>query len=162
MIAALAADGDFAQRRLCSGAARSAGAAARAGRSATDPAAADTARRSEIQVALALLRNAAAGDSANPGGWIIFGSPAPHAGFAAVESPRGRLHYLLAVQGEGRLQGARVLAPTEWNFHPAGPLAHALRGMRAGSDPAQEIARRAAAFDPCVACRVVVEEAGHA
>jgi len=50
-----------------------------------------------------------------------------------------------------------VLAPTEWNFHPAGPLVRALTGFRPGADALAAITRRAAAFDPCVALRVAVE-----
>jgi hypothetical protein len=36
---------------------------------------------------------------------------------------------------------ARVLAPTEWNFHPNGPLVQALTGARVTPDT---IAQRAA------------------
>jgi uptake hydrogenase large subunit len=57
---------------------------------------------------------------------------------------------------------ARVLAPTEWNFHPDGPLARVLTGFRPGRDAAAAITRRAAAFDPCVALRVAIESAAHA
>jgi hypothetical protein len=43
----------------------------------------------------------------------------------------------------------RVLAPTEWNFHPQGALAQALSALR-GDDAAAQAARAAVAFDPCV------------
>jgi Ni,Fe-hydrogenase I large subunit len=46
----------------------------------------------------------------------------------------------------------RVLAPTEWNFHPQGALAHALSAMSANDQYAART--MAAAFDPCVACTV--------
>lgn len=51
----------------------------------------------------------------------------------------------------------RQAAPTEWSFHPYGVLKQALLGA-----PADDLARRAAllvlALDPCVPCRVVVED----
>jgi hypothetical protein len=56
-----------------------------------------------------------------------------------------------------RVAQFRVLAPTEWNFHPHGTLARALAGGRL--DAAQ--ARLAAlALDPCIEFRV--REDGHA
>ena len=55
-------------------------------------------------------------------------------GYASVESPRGRLYYFAVVQGDGRLRDARVVAPTEWNFHPDGPFARALVGFRPEGD----------------------------
>ncbi|MGB8278991.1 MAG: hypothetical protein WCF20_13820 [Methylovirgula sp.] len=56
------------------------------------------------------------------------------------------------------------LAPTEWNLHPAGPLATCLLGADLGTGEAAglRIARLAALFDPCVAFRVEWTEAAHA
>ena len=55
----------------------------------------------------------------------------------------------------------RVLAPTEWNFHPYGAVAQALLRRPA---PTQASARRDATWlvqslDPCVACRIDVHAA---
>jgi Ni,Fe-hydrogenase I large subunit len=57
----------------------------------------------------------------------------------------------------------RVLAPTEWNFHPEGTLAGALTALPSHDGVSAEIL--SAAFDPCVACTVLLEpvqESGHA
>lgn len=48
-----------------------------------------------------------------------------------------------------RVADCRVLAPTEWNFHPRGVLAQALAALH-GPDRADQAARAAVAFDPCV------------
>ena len=51
----------------------------------------------------------------------------------------------------------RILAPTEWNFHPQGPLNEGLRGLRPGPQPVSERDLEARArliaqsLDPCVA-----------
>jgi len=65
------------------------------------------------------------------------------------EMARGLLlHWVQLAPGAG-VQAYRVLAPTEWNFHPEGALAHALAAL----EPLDIAAARtlAAAFDPCVA-----------
>ncbi|MGQ0709966.1 MAG: nickel-dependent hydrogenase large subunit [Rhodoferax sp.] len=77
---------------------------------------------------------------------------APGQGLAWCEMARGLLVHSLSLDAQGRVSGYRVLAPTEWNFHPAGSLAQALRSLSA-QDHAQA-QRLAAAFDPCVACAV--------
>ncbi len=66
------------------------------------------------------------------------------------EMARGLLIH--TVQLEHRVQGpvvtcGRVLAPTEWNFHPRGVAAQAVAGL--GDDP-QAALVLVAAFDPCV------------
>lgn len=48
-----------------------------------------------------------------------------------------------------RVADCRVLAPTEWNFHPQGVLAQTLAGLH-GNTRADQAARAAVAFDPCV------------
>ena len=58
----------------------------------------------------------------------------------------------------------QVLAPTEWNSHPSGPLAGALRRLAPGD--AAGAARLAVAFDPCVRFEVASragagDDAGH-
>lgn len=75
------------------------------------------------------------------------------AGLAWCETARGLLVHRVQLDADGqRVQAWQVLAPTEWNFHPAGTLAHALAALR-DTDPAQRDAAArllAVAFDPCV------------
>jgi Ni,Fe-hydrogenase I large subunit len=51
-----------------------------------------------------------------------------------------------------------LCAPTEWNFHPLGPLPRWLEGAAAGSaaEARSLLLRAAGALDPCVECRVVI------
>lgn len=85
-------------------------------------------------------------------------------GLAAVECARGRLHHLAEVADDRKVGRLEILAPTEWNFHPLGPLARALSGAVVGTDRAARtrIDRLIAAFDPCVAFRANLVEAAHA
>jgi Ni,Fe-hydrogenase III large subunit len=81
-------------------------------------------------------------------------------GYAAVESPRGRLHHLVRIDETGRVAAWAILAPTEWNFHAEGPLVATLMlnrfpFTREGWDRATRIA---ASYDPCVGFEVAIEE----
>jgi Ni,Fe-hydrogenase III large subunit len=115
------------------------------------------ARFAEIAQAAALLNT---GAEAAPDCWIASGTLPDGSGFAAVETPRGRMHYLLAVDTRDRLARCAVLAPTEWNFHPDGPLVRALTDLRAGAGVAAEVRIRwlVGLFDPCVACTIELTE----
>ena len=62
---------------------------------------------------------------------------------------------------DGRIDAYRIVAPTDWNFHPQGALAAELLGV-----PAQDLTgvkRRAEqlvhSLDTCVPCRIEVEGA---
>lgn len=79
-------------------------------------------------------------------------------GLAATQAARGLLAHRVTL-AEGRVNLYRILAPTEWNFHPDGPLARGLTGIRADRDLAGQTALLVAALDPCVTCRVSVEAA---
>ena len=69
-------------------------------------------------------------------------------GRALVDTARGPLMHELTLDGD-HIADYVIVAPTEWNFHPAGPLAAWLGGMPAGA--AEELAPRAVlALDPCV------------
>ena len=84
-------------------------------------------------------------------------SPDAGQGIAAVETARGPLLHFVQMRG-GRIRDYRVLAPTEWNFHPRGLLARAAGAI----DDAQRTAGLEAwvlALDPCDECTV---EVGHA
>lgn len=78
-------------------------------------------------------------------------------GAAQVEAARGRLIHAVAVDS-GLIVRYRILAPTEWNFHPGGAAVASLAAIAAGGHPDTDgLARLAVtAFDPCVACNVEV------
>lgn len=91
-------------------------------------------------------------------GWLSFGSLATgeRQGLAWVEMARGVLVHQVEIDGTGgdaRVAACRVLAPTEWNFHPQGVVAQHIAGLDVGQ-PAEDVKRRVrllmAAFDPCV------------
>jgi hypothetical protein len=71
---------------------------------------------------------------------------------AWCEMARGLLLHWVQLDSLGAVAQYRVLAPTEWNFHPQGALALAL-AARAPQDTAAA-QTLAAAFDPCVECTV--------
>jgi Ni,Fe-hydrogenase I large subunit len=81
-------------------------------------------------------------------------------GAAVVETSRGALAHVVGVDGN-RVTSWRVVAPTEWNFHPDGPMARGLVGA-----PAQDLHKRisllAAGLDPCVAFEVFTHGDGNA
>jgi len=85
----------------------------------------------------------------------------PSRGAAAwVENARGLLIHLVHFEDD-RAACYRIVAPTEWNFHPAGAVAAALVGSPA-PDPETLIlraSRMAQSLDPCVACRVEFDDA---
>ena len=72
-------------------------------------------------------------------------------GRALVETARGLLMHEIVLDGE-RIADYFIVAPTEWNFHPQGPLAAWLIGRDATDrDALQAFAARAVAvLDPCV------------
>lgn len=78
-------------------------------------------------------------------------------GFGRADAARGLLVHRVALDGD-RIRDYRILAPTEWNFHPRGVVAEALSNL----PPADEaVLRRRAeliimATDPCVAYDLVI------
>ncbi len=86
--------------------------------------------------------------------WLAHGALAlgPREGVAWTEMARGLLIHWVRLDENTtrpRAEAYRVLAPTEWNFHPRGVLARALSGLR-GPQATADAARLAVAFDPCV------------
>jgi hypothetical protein len=88
------------------------------------------------------------------------------AGIAWSEMGRGVLvHWAQLEPGAvdpalARVAAYRVLAPTEWNFHPDGALAHALRDRCWSTDDA---VLAAAALDPCIEIAIEADaEVDHA
>ena len=79
---------------------------------------------------------------------------------AWVETTRGLLVHRVALDGE-RIADYRIVAPTEWNFHPEGAFARGALGLAAGDGARLERELRwlIASLDPCVGVRF---EAGHA
>lgn len=77
-------------------------------------------------------------------------------GAAGVETARGLLLHVVRLR-EGIIADYRILAPTEWNFHPSGALAEAMEGMIWGeAPPIAPVERLVRSLDPCVAFRVEV------
>ena len=85
---------------------------------------------------------------------------APGTGAAWVETSRGLLAHVIKLEN-GHIARYRILAPTEWNFHPGGPFATGLAGTEADSEPAVARALRlqALALDPCVAWETEIARA---
>jgi hypothetical protein len=84
----------------------------------------------------------------------------PGRGLGWVENARGLLVHYVALDGE-RVATYRIVAPTEWNFHPRGALARGLEATPAESE--SDLKRRAMllvqSLDPCVAANVEVRHA---
>ena len=79
---------------------------------------------------------------------------------AWCEMARGLLLHWVQLDEQHRVQDYRVLAPTEWNFHPNGALAQALTQLKPDDAPAAWCL--ASAYDPCVQCSVNIQEIPHA
>jgi len=65
--------------------------------------------------------------------------------------------HMVRLEGEV-VRDYRILAPTEWNFHPQGPAAQALARLEAANetDLKAQAELLIAAFDPCVGFEVRV------
>lgn len=76
-------------------------------------------------------------------------------GLARVETARGTLLHAVRVD-RGRIADYAIVAPTEWNFHPRGPLVREAVGLEAADPDAarRRLERLVLALDPCVACEV--------
>ncbi|QSB00743.1 nickel-dependent hydrogenase large subunit [Methylomonas sp. EFPC1] len=78
-------------------------------------------------------------------------------GLAQVQAARGLLIHRLELR-EGRVYDYRIVAPTEWNFHPDGVLAQGLKSLQA--DAVDGLRQQAEwlinAVDPCVQYRLVL------
>lgn len=79
-------------------------------------------------------------------------------GAAAVETSRGLLLHVLRLDGE-TISDYRIVAPTEWNFHPRGALAEGLAPWPADGDLAARARLIALSLDPCVGFDVELREA---
>lgn len=75
----------------------------------------------------------------------------PGVGRALVETARGLLMHEIALDGD-RVGSYVIVAPTEWNFHPQGPLVRWLTGCDATDRAVLKgrVALAVATLDPCV------------
>lgn len=161
MAAALRADSDFGQRPTWRGEPAETGAIARVGLhpllkawfeiSGDDAAARMLARLIE-------LAQAACAPLPAPEAIVRAWATGPGCSLAAVETSRGLLlHAVHLVQG--RIADYRIVAPTEWNFHPQGML-RAVLGAAPGADACRAQAQAwTLALDPCVECDVELADA---
>jgi hypothetical protein len=108
------------------------------------------ARLRELALLLAGRASAAVGAVALPSG----------GGIAWVENARGLLIHRVRLD-QGGVHHYGIVAPTEWNFHPAGALVSALTGAPAADrgDVKQRTTQLVHSLDPCVACRVEFDDA---
>ncbi len=83
---------------------------------------------------------------------------ADNIGIAQVEAARGRLVHRVELVDQ-RIADYRILAPTEWNFHPQGVLAQGLMSLDGSSH--EELKQQATwlinAIDPCVGYSLEIE-----
>jgi Ni,Fe-hydrogenase I large subunit len=81
-------------------------------------------------------------------------------GLGLAETARGLLLHRVQVE-QGLVADYRIVAPTEWNFHPDGPLPQGLAGRGAADSARLERDARTVvqSLDPCVACRVEIADA---
>ena len=82
------------------------------------------------------------------------------AGLGLAETARGLLLHRVRVE-RGLVADYCIVAPTEWNFHPQGPLPQGLTGLGAADrDRLERDARMVVqSLDPCVGCRVEIGDA---
>jgi Ni,Fe-hydrogenase I large subunit len=81
-------------------------------------------------------------------------------GMSWVETARGLLVHRAQVEGD-RIAGYRIVAPTEWNFHPRGAFVRGAVGLACASPEAlrKQASWVVSSLDPCVAWRVEVGNA---
>lgn len=115
-----------------------------------------SARMMEMASSLREVEDLAQDLAGDPGGLPMTRSEGT--GLGMVEAARGLLVHRLELR-EGLLRDYRILAPTEWNFHPEGPLARGLEGTPAGEGLEWRAGLLAAALDPCVPHRIEVVNA---
>jgi hypothetical protein len=84
---------------------------------------------------------------------------AGHIGLSAIETSRGLLIHIVRLS-EGKVVDYRIIAPTEWNFHPAGSLARALANLPYSDDIQARAQAICLSFDPCVAFEIKVKNRG--
>ena len=108
--------------------------------------------------------------SRDGGRWLSIGHLATADGDGAgeglgwCETARGLLLHWVRLDADERVADCRVVAPTEWNFHPYGAAARALAELPPDLDEAR-VRLLVAAYDPCVTVtieRCAAAELAHA
>ncbi|WP_136417697.1 nickel-dependent hydrogenase large subunit [Herbaspirillum sp. ST 5-3] len=115
------------------------------------------ARLCEIHALFAHLR--APDDSGSA--WVQGATPAEGIGLAWVQNARGLLLHHAVLDAAGNIHDYRIVAPTEWNFHPQGICTRTLTGMAAPSENAlrHHVELLVQSLDPCVSHEVEVYHA---
>jgi coenzyme F420-reducing hydrogenase alpha subunit len=81
------------------------------------------------------------------------------AGVGWAETARGLVVHRVGLDGD-RVTRYRIVAPTEWNFHPEGAFARAARHLRGEARAIEaRVQRLVASLDPCVGVRYEVHHA---
>jgi Ni,Fe-hydrogenase I large subunit len=162
IVAALDADADFERQPTFDGQPAETGAVARLARQPLVAALADAFGRSTLvrfAARLSELARIACGDApaAPLAGSLRLGACR---GLGWVETARGLLVHAAEIAA-GAVRRYRIVAPTEWNFHPRGALTRSVEGVAASSETELERLVRIAveSLDPCVAHRVEVARA---
>lgn len=116
------------------------------------------ARLVDLAWALRDIGDGSSDDSEWP--WVQAFAVGDAEGLAAVQTARGLLVHRVRIEA-GRVADYRIVAPTEWNFHPDGALASGLAGHPAENRRELQAHARIAvqALDPCVPCRLEVADA---
>lgn len=112
-----------------------------------------------IELDIALQRLETGGDGPAEEEWVRSGRGPDGEGFAVVEAARGRLIHQVSLR-DGRIDHYLVSAPTEWNFHPRGAAAEALKRLPFASTEDYRARARAliGALDPCVGYELEVAD----
>ncbi len=157
ILPALLREPDFAVYPHWRGGAAETGAAARRGEAGRGALARLRMRHEELPRLAAALRDDA---EAMRLGWIKHARVGENAGLAWLQTSRGLLLHYARLEN-GAVEDYRIVAPTEWNFHPRGAYARELAGQPAATP--DEARRRAEllllAFDPCVEYEIGIDHA---
>lgn len=82
-------------------------------------------------------------------------------GIGQVAAARGQLVHRVELDRHQRVADYRILAPTEWNFHPAGVVSCALSALRGGAEQIEQQGRLLiSAIDPCVGYDLRLNQGG--
>lgn len=157
ILPALLREADFAVYPHWRGSPAETGAAARRGGAGNGALARLRARHEELQGLAAALRDDA---ELMRLGWLKHARVGENAGLAWLQTSRGLLIHYAQVEN-GAVTDYRIVAPTEWNFHPRGAYASGLTGQPAATP--EEARRRAEllllALDPCVEYEIGIDHA---
>ena len=115
------------------------------------------ARLYEVHELFARLRAPQEADAA----WVQSTALGRGIGLAWVQTARGLLMHRVRLDERGKVEDYCIVAPTEWNFHPAGPCVQGLTGAPATSGQQAERSARLLvhALDPCVSYDIEVVHA---